>query len=321
MILRVAFAALLAAVSWNASFAQGYPDKAVHIIVGFGPGGPDTNARIVAGQLQAQTGKTFIVENKPGSAGVIGAEYVAKSKPDGYTLLATSASIASLPSQFAKLPFDVLKDFIPISMISQSEASFLVVAPNLPVKNVKEFIAYAKDPKNRVVYGTSGIGTGSHLRMALFAKANNINLIHAPFKSPGEAVTALMGGEIAAMFVTVSQGLPVIKAGKVRAIGYDYDTRTSLAPDVPTLAEAGAQATDLDSGWSGLLAPAGTPPEVVAWLETEVRKAVQSPDVQAKLKNVGLIPVGGSSADYAKALKVAIESMSAASKAAGIEPK
>jgi tripartite-type tricarboxylate transporter receptor subunit TctC len=318
--LAAAFAAALMALG-GPCLADTYPDRPVHIVVGFGVGGPDTTARLLAAQLGAQTGKRFLVDNKPGSSGVIGAEFVAKSRPDGYTLLVAPASLASLPSLQKRLPFDVPKSFTPISQIAESEASFFVVTPSLPVKTLKDFIAYAKDPKNHVTYASTGIGTGSHLRMALFSEANHVPMIHVPFKSPGEAVVSVMGGQTQALFLTTTQALPLIKAGKVRALAYDYPKRADFWPNVPTMSEAGAAPTHLDSGWHGLLAPAGTPQPVVKWLEAEVRKAIATPDMQTKLRNLGLNPVGGSSADFAKVLTTSVADQGSAARAAGIKPQ
>ena len=228
------------------------------------------------------------------------------------------ASIASLPAMHKSLSFNPLEDFIPISLVSRSEASFLVASPSLPVDSLEELIAYAKD--NPVAYSSTGIGTGSHLRMALFADANDITLTHVPFKSPGEAVSSVMNGETQVQFITSSQALPFIQEGKIKALAFDSDTRAPFLPDVPTIVEAGAQPTNLDSGWNGLLAPAGTPPEVVAWLEHEVSTALQAPEVQGQLEALGLQPVGSTSEEYRVALEKAVVSMGAAVEAAGIAP-
>lgn len=298
-----------------------YPSRPVHIVVGFGVGGPDTTARLVAAKLSEQSGQRFVIDNKPGSSGVIGAEFVAKAPADGYTLLVAPASLASLPSLRKQLPFDVLKDFIPITQIGQSEASFLVVSGASQFKALGDLVAYAKDPKNRVAYASTGIGTGSHLRMALFSQANGVPLLHVPFKSPGESVVSLMGGETQAMFLTTTQALPLIKAGKIRALAYDYPTRASFLPEVPTMTEAGAAPTNLDSGWHGLFAPAGTPEPVVRWLEAEVKKAVADPEVQKRLTSLGLVPVGNTSAEYRQVVENSVKGMGAAARAAGIEPQ
>ncbi len=302
--------------------AQDYPTRPVHLIVGFGAGGPDTTARILAAQLATQTGgKRFLVENKPGSSGQIGAEYVARAAPDGYTLLVTTASIASLPSLQKRLSFDVVKSFTPISQIASSEASFLLVNPNHPAKTLQELMAYGRDPKNKLLYASTGIGTGSHLRMALFAKANNVPMQHVPFKSPGEAAVSVIGGETHTLFLTSTQALPLIKSGKARALAYDYPTRADFMPDVPTMKEAGSEPTDLDSGWHGLMGPANLPAPIAKWLEAEVRKALAVPEVREKLINLGLTPVGSSSEEFGTALVTAVKSMGDAARAAGIEAR
>jgi tripartite-type tricarboxylate transporter receptor subunit TctC len=313
--------AALTAASCGPAPKAAYPSRPVHLVVGFGVGGPDTTARLLAAELSKQTGQRFIVDNKPGSSGVIGAEFVAKSAPDGYTLLVAPASLASLPSLKKELPFNVLTGFKPVSQIGASEASFLVVPPTSRAKTLQDLIAEAKAPTGHVTYASTGIGTGSHLRMALFSAANGAPMQHVPFKSPGEAVVSIMGGETQALFLTTTQALPLIKAGKIRALAYDYPTRASFLPDVPTMTEAGAAPTNLDSGWHGLLAPAGTPDEVVDYLEAEVRKAVATPEMQARIRALGLTPVGGSSEQFAQVLAEAVKGMGEAARAAGIEPQ
>lgn len=319
MIRVLAVAAIFVTTAVSSAWGQAYPNRPVHIVVGFGVGGPDTTARLLAAQLSAQPGQRFLVDNKPGSSGVIGAEFVAKAPADGYTLLVAPASLASLPSLQKQLPFDLHKSFIPVSQVASSEASFFVVPPSLPVKNLKEFIAYAK--KNHVTYASSGIGTGSHLRMALFSSANKVPMVHVPFKSPGEALASVMGGETQASFMTTTQALPLIKAGKVKALAYDYPTRASFLPSLPTMAEAGSAPSELNSGWHGVFVPANTPEPVVKWLEAEVRKAVATSDMQSKLKNLGLIPVGSSSADFRQVFEKAIKDMANAARAAGMQPR
>ena len=321
-VLTAAAIAMVALLSSScAPKEKAYPSRPVHIVVGFGVGGPDTTARLLAAQLTAQTGQRFLVDNKPGSSGVIGAEFVAKAPADGYTLLVAPASLTSLPSLKKALPFDVQKDFKPVSQIGRSEASFLVISPKLPVKTLKEFIVYTRDPKNHVAFASTGIGTGSHLRMALFSAANKAPMLHVPFKSPGEAVVSVMGGETQALFLTTTQALQLIKSGKIRALAYDYVKRADFLPDVPTMAEAGAAPTELDSGWHGVLAPANTPEPVVQWLEAEIRKAIATPDMQKRLSNLGLVPVGGSAAQFQQVLQRTVTDMGAAARAAGIKPQ
>lgn len=299
------------------TFAQTYPARPVTIVVGFGPGGPDTSARLLAAQLSEQTGGTFVVENKPGAGSLIGTETVVRAEPDGYTLLMTSAALATLPALQKSLSFDPLTALIPVSLIARTEASFIVASPTLPVKTLEELLAYTKD--HPVAYASSGIGASSHLRMAVFAAANELQLKHIPFKSTGESMASVMNGETQLLFVTSSQALPYITEGKVNALAYDNDTRANFLPDVPTIIEAGALPTNLDAGWNGLLAPAGTPPEVIAWLESQVQIAIKDPEVQQTLIGLGLEPVGSTGAEFGEALKTTVASMAAAVKAAGIE--
>jgi tripartite-type tricarboxylate transporter receptor subunit TctC len=315
----IALAALLSASC--APKEKPYPNRPVHIVVGFAVGGPDTTARLLATQLGIQTGQRFLVDNKPGASGMIGSEFVAKAPADGYTLLMAPASLTSLPSLKKDMPFDVQKDLIPVSQIGRTEASFLVVSTKLPVKTLKEFIDYTKNPANHVAYASTGIGTGSHLRMAVFSKANGAPMLHVPYKSPGEAAVSVMGGETQALFLTASQALPYIKGGKVRALAYDYATRAAFMPDVPTMSEAGAAPTDLDSGFNGLFVPKGTPEAVVRYLEAEVRKAVATPDMQKRLTALGLEPVGGTSDEFRQVVAKSMSDMARAAKAADITPQ
>ncbi len=314
-------AALTALVLCNTGWSQTYPARPVRIVVGFGTGGPDTTARILAAQLTSQTGQPFVVDNRPGASGTIGAAIVAKAAPDGYTLLIAPNSFASTPSIYTKLPFDVIKDFTPVSHTSSSEAAFLVVHPSLPVQNLKELIAYARKPENKVSYGSPGIGSGIHLRGALFSAKSGANMVHVPYKGAGPAITGVLGGEVQVMFVTTTVALPLIKAGKLRALAYDYSTRADFLPSVPTMAEAGAPETQIGSGWHGLFAPAKTPAAIVTRLESEVRKAVALPEVQQQFTRLGLIPVGSTSAEFRAMVAKTVKSMREAVLASGIQPE
>ena len=312
---------LTAALVTVNTFAQEWPSKPVRIVVGFGAGGPDTTARIVAQQLTVQTGHSFIVDNRPGAIGMIGADLVAKSVPDGYTLLVTSASYAVNPAIYKKMPYDPLGDLEPVSHLCSSDGHILVVNPSVPAQNVKELIALAKKPESKISYGSPGIGNTIHLTSALFNAKAGTNMVHIPYKGAGAAMTAVAGGEVQVMFVTPTLGLPLIKSGKLRALGYDAPTRAPFLPEVPTLAEAGGPLTQIDASWHGLFAPAKTPRAVLAKLEAEVRRAFTLPEVRERFSKLGLNPIGGAAADFKPFVATAIKRMGEAARVAGVEPE
>lgn len=305
----------------NAAFSQNYPSRPVRIVVGFGSGGPDTTARIVAAQLAAQTGQSFIVDNRPGASGNIGADIVAKATPDGYTLLISSATLAANASAYKALPFNLMTDLVPVSHLISAEGHILSVPPSLPVQSLKELIAFARRPDSKMSYSSTGMGSPQHLKGTLFSVRSGFKAVHVPYKSGALALTALASNEVQYMFVNPSSGLGLIKGGKLRALAYDKDVRAAFLPDVPTMAEAGAKPTGLDASWHGLFVPARTPPAIVRRLETEIRKAFALPEMRERFTQLGLTPIANTSTEFKPFFATAVKQFAEAAKLAGIQPE
>jgi len=282
------------------SHAQQYPSKPVRIVVGYPAGGAvDILARALGQQLTQALGQQFVVDNRGGANSVIGTDIAAKSAPDGYTLLVASGAHAVNPGLFGKkLPFDTERDFAPVSLIAAS-SYILVVHPSLPVKSVRELIAFAKSHRGEVNYASSG-GL-PQLAGELFKMMAGIEMTHIPYKGSAAVVTAVLAGEVPIMFTNLISAMPQVQAGRFRALGVTGLTRLAAAPDIPTIAEAGVPGFEV-VGWYGLLAPAGTPREIITRLSELAAKAMHSPEVQPRLAREGVDPIGSTPEAFAKVI-------------------
>jgi len=281
-------AVLLAMLAQIALAQGGFPVRTITMVVGFAPGGgTDTVARIVAKKVGEAVGQTVIVENKAGAGGTVAVHQVAKSAPDGYTIvLANVGSLAVAPYLIAKLPYDPLRDLAPITMAVEFP-NVLVVQPSMPAKTLAEFVQLAKASPGTIGYGSSGIGGIGHLAGALLGIVANIDIVHVPYKGGGPAMQDLLGGQIPAMIATPPTALPHVKAGKIRALATTGAARAALMPDVPTVAESGYTGYEA-TNWYAYLAPAGTPKDVLARLHRELVEALNAPDVREQLDRQGI---------------------------------
>ncbi len=288
--------AALASLAW----AQAYPTKPIRLVVPFPAGGTtDILARAAAQKLTEAWGQTVIVDNRPGAGGNIGSELVAKAAPDGYTLeMGTVGTHAINASLYAKMPYDHVKDFVPVILVA-GVPNVLVVHPSVPVHSVAELIAYAKANPGKLNFASSGSGTSIHLSGELFKVMAGVQMAHVPYKGSAPAVQDLLGGQVQLMFDNLPSSLPHIKAGKLRALAVTSATRASALPDVPTVAEAGLPGFEASS-WFGVLAPAGTPPAIVAKLNAEIAKWLATPEAQEKLSAQGANIASGTPEDFAK---------------------
>ena len=272
------------------AWAQAYPTKPVKLVVPFPPGGSlDITGRLLAQKLTETWGQPVVVENKPGAGGNIGADLVAKSPPDGYTILLGALSTHAVnPNLYAKMPYDAVKDFAPITLIAITP-NVLVVNAASPVNNVREFIAYAKANPGKLAFGSGSNGSAGHLAGELFKVETGSDAVHVPFKGGAPATQALLAGDTQFMFDNLANAMAQVKAGKLKALAVTTAQRSPLVPELPTMAEAGLPGFDI-STWYGLFAPAGTPPAVVAKWNADVAKILNSPDVRAKLVADGAEP-------------------------------
>ncbi len=305
----------------TAAWAQNYPNRPVRVVVPAATGGPDIVARVVAAQLQAQLGQPFVVENRPGANGIVGADVVAKAPPDGYTLMVYSSGFVINPFVHKSLPYDTEKDFTPVTNLVSNGGLFLAVHPSVPAQNLQEFIALARKPDARFAYSTPGVGNTWHLAMEVFKNVTGTHMTHIPYKGGGPAAAALVAGEVQVMFTSPAPIMPHYKNNRVRVLAYTGGKRHPSAPEVPTTAEAGVPQYRHDGGWFAMFAPANTPMDIVEKLYREVRTAMQNPGVREKLAGLGVEPVADTPAEFKKFVAAELRAYAEQVRLAGVTPE
>jgi tripartite-type tricarboxylate transporter receptor subunit TctC len=299
---------------------QSWPNKPVKIVVPFGPGGPaDIYARILGQELSGVFGQAFVVENKAGAGGTIGADVVAKAAPDGYTLLMMSNTLTTNETLLANKPYALLRDLVPVAPVNASDL-VMVVTPSLPAKTLKEFIALAKAQPGKLAYASAGPGTPYHLAGELFKTMTGTDLLHVPHKNSGEARNDVMGGHVQMMFDAVTAMKGNIEAGQVRALATTGMARSSVLPDVPTLNEAGVPGYETTI-WLGIMAPKGTPPEIVDRLNAEIAKIIAKPAVKEAWAKQGAVPMTMTPTEFGAFLKADIDKWAKVIDKAGLKPQ
>lgn len=301
----------------SAAWAQPWPGRPVNLIVPFPAGGTtDVLARALGQELAKSLGQPVIVENRPGAGATLGADYVAKAKPDGYTLLMGAVHHTIATSVYRKLGYDFQKDLAPVTTVAVVP-NVLVVNPQVPARSVQELLALARAQPGKYTYGSNGAGTGQHLIGAQFESMGHVQLLHVPYKGSGPLTTDLLGGQIAMSFDTVTPVLPHIKAGKLRALAVTTPRRSVALPDVPTMDEAGLKGFDMGT-WFGVLVPRATPADVVARLNADMVRIIQSPSFQKKMAEIGADPVGNTPQQMAEQIRDDTERFARLVKDAGV---
>src|ERR1041384_4679561 len=315
--IRAAFAVALALCALAAS-AQSYPTHPVKVIVPYGVGGPaDLYGRFIAAKLQDALGQPFVVEDRPGGGSIVGTDAAAKSPPDGYTLLVMSNTHTVNEPLVPKKPFDLMRDFAPITPLNYSEL-LMVIHPSVPANNLREFIALAKAKPGTLNYASSGTGTPYHMAGELFKAMAGVDIVHVPHKASGEARNAVIGGHVQMMFDAITTMAQNVKAGQVRALGTTGTKRSELTPDIPTIAEAGVPGYEATI-WIGIMAPAGTPKDIVEKLNSEINKVIAQSDVKEAWAKQGAVPMPMTAAEFDKYLRADIEKWAKVVKVSGIK--
>lgn len=281
--------------------AQAYPSKPIRLIVPYSPGGgADNAARVIANKLSSSLGQSVVIENRPGGSGIIGAQTVAQAEPDGYTVLYDASAFAVNPA-IRKMPFDPVKDLVPVSL-AVTVPNIFVVPPTAPYKTVQEFIDYARKNPGKLTYASYGAGSAAHLIGELLKNQAKIDLLHVPYKGGAPALTDVMGGQVNSYFANAASGLTYVKSGKLRALAVTSSKRMANLPDVPTLAESGFKDFEVLE-WNGFFVPKGTPKDAVTRLAKEIQGALKDPGTRQKLEGLGLDPIGSSPDEFSKFLQ------------------
>jgi len=312
-------AALLLAFG-AAAQAQGFPAKPVRLVVPFAPGGgADILARLVGQKLAEPLGQSVIIDNRAGAAGIVGGEIVVKSPADGYTLLMGAPGLAINPSLYTRLPFDALRDLAPISLVG-AVPNLVVVHPSVPARTLQELVALARARPGRLNYASPGRGTSLHFAAELFRSMTGTELVHVAYKGGAPAVTDLVGGHVDLMFDVLPSSLPYVKGGRLRALAITATQRSPLLPDLPTVAESGLAGYQAIT-WNGLLAPAGTPRDVIARLQQAIHQAVRAPDMRERYAAIGTDQVTNTAEEFTAFMREETAKWARVAKAAGIKPE
>lgn len=300
-LLKKLFVALAVACSPVLAQAQAYPSKPIRLIVPYSPGGgADNAARVIANKLSSNLGQPVVIENRPGGSGIIGAQNVAQAEPDGYTVLYDASAFAVNPA-IRKMPFDAVKDLVPVSL-AVTVPNILVVPPTAPYKTVQEFIDYARKNPGKLTYASYGAGSAAHLIGELLKNQAKIDLLHVPYKGGAPALTDVIGGQVDSYFANAASGLTYVKSGKLRVLAVTSAKRMANLPDVPTLAESGFKNFEVLE-WNGFFVPKGTSKDVVTRLNKEIQATLKDPGTRQKLEGLGLDPIGSSPDEFSKFLQ------------------
>lgn len=319
--MRLLALVMFMAAFYGAAMAQNYPVKPVRFIAPFPPGGStDFLARIVALKMSESIGQQVVVENRGGAGGTIGVEAAARSAPDGYTIVMGHIGTFGVnPTLYPKLPYDAIKSFAPITLLAMVPNA-MVVHPSLPARSVKEFVALARTKPKQLLYGSGGNGSAAHLAAAYFELLAKVQLTHVPYKGTGPALIDLVAGQTSMMITGMPAVMPHVRSGRLRLMAVGTNKRLSQFPDLPTIAEAGVPGYDATQ-WYGVLAPAGTPRDIVMKLNTEMKKALALPDVREKLAADGTVPVGNTPEEFGAHIKAEIARWAPVVRASGAQPE